>query len=589
MVRLQKHMTRALLAAALLTASSQQLFAAIPDVLDRVPDDADAVIVLKDLKTVSTKIANTATRLNLPVPPDPIGMLAQRVGIMRGLDLNGSVAAYISVPEKSDPQAGPPLVLLIPTTDAKGMLEGLNPSEPEKGISTVTLPNDNADTGYVATVGNYVALAQDKGLLEHLLASNSNITGKLTPMVKNAFENNDLVIFANVPHFAPRVIKSIEAFKPMLGMLVAMQNQGDPASAAIGVDIITGVLTGFEQVLGDTDAGVETLRLTDSGVTLGFGAHLRNGTPSGAFVAAQKPLASTALIGLPAGKYIIAAAGTWDPATMSQIVGFFGDILTKSPTIASSPNADKIKQNFEYQKQLITMTTGARVALYEPEQSGSGLFNVVVNYDVTDSAQYKDILRKAMPNSMLTSQAMEKNIDIKLDTKLDAFIAGNAVDQYKITYAAKEPLPAGASPDMVKTQVDQINKMWGPDGLTLLTSSFDNSSVMVMNGGQKLIEATIAATKDKSDSIGKLPEITAVSKQIVPNPIGVSYISIDRILGMIQKLKNDAAPAPANAVALGGPIQPVVISMGVEQSVLTSEIHMPISALGAIIQASQQH
>lgn len=588
MTFLKKNLSRVLMMTAVLTASSQ-IFGALPDVLDRIPDNADAVIVLKDLKTVSTKIANTATRLNLPVPPDPVGMVAQRMGITRGLDQNGSVAVYVSMPaNKEDTEGGPPIVMLIPTTDSKAMLEGLNPSAPENGISTVTLPNDAADTGYVATVGNYVALAQSKELLTQFLANKTSISGKLTAPVKAAFENNDLVVFANVPHFRDRLLDSIKSFKPMIGMLVAMQGQGDPAANAMGAEILTSIITGFEQIITDADGGVETIRLDDAGVTLGFGAHLKPGTPSGNFIAAQKPLPNTELTGLPNGKFIMAASGTWDAGTMGKLVGFFGDMLTKNPAIANSPKLDAVKRNFEAQKQVVSMMTAARFALYEQELTNAGIFSGVVDIDVTDSAKFKEIVRKSVEDNAAASEALQPSIAINLVKKEESFVShGVTVDEYQMKYTAKDPLPTGVTPEQSKMEIATINKMWGQDGMRLYMGYFDKSAVEVINGDQKLMDSAIYAAKAKSNELGALPEISAVNKQVVPNAIGVIYLSVDRIIAQVKKVAATQEGAPAGGVALGGNTYPVVISAGVTESVLTTEMHFPTSAIGTMIQAAQ--
>lgn len=584
---LKKQMTRTLLMTAVLAASSQ-LFAALPDVLEKIPDNADAVIVLKDLKAVSTKIANTATRLNLPVPPDPIGIFAQRIGITRGLDQNGSLALYVAVPETAAPEAGPPIVLLIPTTDSKALLEGLNPSSPENGISTVTLPNDAADTGYVATIGNYVALAQNKDLLTQFLSNKTSIQSKLSASVKTAFENNDLVVFANVPHFRDRVIKSIQAFKPMIGMMMAMQAQGDPASTAMVSDMMTGMITGMEQIITDGDAAVETVRITDAGITLGFGAVLKPGTPSGNFIAAQKPLVSPALTGLPNGKYILAGTGVWDPVTMGKLVGFFGDLIVKNPSLANSPKLEAVKKNIEMQKQSIEMTTGARFALYEQEGASNGPFSVVINADVTDSGKYKKLVRANVDNSIAATEAMQQGIAVSLVKKEETFsVRGVVVDEYDLKYAAKEPLPAGVSPEQSKMQIEAIEKMWGHNGLSVHVGYFDNTVVQVLNGDQKLAEAAVTASKDKTDEIGMQSDIVTANKQAVPNAIGIVYVPVDRIITMAKRIAEKADAPVAGGVTLGGSTQPIVISTGVDQSVLTSEIHVPISALGLIIQTAQ--
>jgi hypothetical protein len=162
------------LAALLLTLAVQNLLAAPPAVLEKVPADAAVVVVVKDLKAFTTKLSNTGTRMNIPgVPADMLGELTKKMHLGKGFDVNGSAAFAYSMPAtpkegETAPTYAKPFLLLLPTTDSKSMLEELKPGAAENGISEVTIPGDTGDeTGFVSTVGNFVAFTQDKDFLTH--------------------------------------------------------------------------------------------------------------------------------------------------------------------------------------------------------------------------------------------------------------------------------------------------------------------------------------------------------------------------------------------------------------------------------------
>ena len=71
----------ALLASAVLSVAR----AADPEVLTKVPADAYAVVVINNVRTLSNRISNAATRLNLPIPPDVVGLSRAIWGSPRGL------------------------------------------------------------------------------------------------------------------------------------------------------------------------------------------------------------------------------------------------------------------------------------------------------------------------------------------------------------------------------------------------------------------------------------------------------------------------------------------------------------------------
>jgi hypothetical protein len=103
------------------------------------------------------------------------------------------------------------------------------------------------------------------------------------------------------------------------------------------------------------------------------------------------------------------------------------------------------------------------------------------------------------------------------------------------------------------------------------------------------MEAAIGAAKDKTDELGKQVDTATMNKQGVANPSGVAYVAVDRVISVAQKASGKAQAAPAGGVALGGNVQPIVISAGVDQSVLTGEMHLPISAMSVIVQTAQNH
>ena len=69
--------TAALLASAVLSVAR----AAEPEVLTKVPADAYGLVVINNVRTLSNRISNAATRLNLQIPPDLVGFATRNIGL----------------------------------------------------------------------------------------------------------------------------------------------------------------------------------------------------------------------------------------------------------------------------------------------------------------------------------------------------------------------------------------------------------------------------------------------------------------------------------------------------------------------------
>src|SRR5947208_145556 len=141
-----------------------------PAVLEKVPGDASAVLVVNNVKNLSQKLSNTLVRMNLPIPipPDLAGFALRNIGVTKGFDQNNSAAVLVLKEEGDVTAMEPEFVMLLPTTDAKGMIAGFEPGEAdEKGITEVTLPKGGK--GYVVTVDKWVAMAETKETLTKYL------------------------------------------------------------------------------------------------------------------------------------------------------------------------------------------------------------------------------------------------------------------------------------------------------------------------------------------------------------------------------------------------------------------------------------
>lgn len=589
----------AALTALLLTLAAQSALAALPPVLERVPDDAAVVVVVKNLKDFTTKISNLGTRMNVPgVPADMLGDLTKKMHITQGLDVNGSVAfAYSMPPKPMDGQAAPPwekpFVLLLPTTDAKAMLTELNPTPPENGISEVTIPDAGGagEPGYVATVGNFVAFAQDKAYLTHYLAGKTFLNKALTPEQTKAFEANDAIVYANVTQFGAMVVQRMDMMAPMIKNMAAGAPGVSPAQAAMQRASLDMVFNGVRSILTDGQAALLTVRLNDAGATIGFAGHFKADSEIGKSLAQQKPLVGDPLAGLPVGSPLIVGAGTINGSTFADFMGNFYEQFATNPQVAAdAAKVEAFKKYGALQKEAWALTKSVRFAMYEPKPGQKGLVAGAGIIEVTDSAKYLDLSQQMSKDNLigLTSSGQGFKIDV-VQEKDPVTVADLAFRKFSMTFTSD---PAVPETPQSKMALKMMKTMYG-DQLDMYQVALDGQHVLVVGGSDPtLLASAAAAAKANSGALSKTPEIMTAAKEVLPNVSGVVYLPIDRMIAVVRQLvKNNgalptatAAADPAAAVVIKENIAPIALSGAVSGANATMEIHLPVSALINITQ-----
>jgi hypothetical protein len=597
----QNWMRRSVLltAAMLLSAAVMDARAAEPEVLTKVPADAYGLVVINNVRTLSSKISNAATRLNIPVPPDLVGYFTRRVGISKGFDANSSAALVLLKPSAERQAEGyftgpPPAVLLVPTSDAKLMLEPFTPGEADKaGIQQVTIP-DTGDKGFAAVVDKWVALAQSKEDLAAYLARTDAFSDKASSQVRHVFDVNDLVVWGNIPKLSNGVDKTIDNFETDLTGMMDLANvttNQDPVQAALSKQSVGIGFAFLKQFLKDADSTMLTLRLTDSGATAGIVGDFKSGSVIGKFVASQAGK-TVNLEGLPApaGNGLLAAgAVNWDPASMTTIMTAFFDKLLSNETIAKDPRGVELRKQIDINKQMLSQITGMKFVFLDPSAGGkSGLLNGVLLMDVIDPVKFKTMQMDAI-KSMLTSPSMDPNFKQNITTVPDAAtIKDVKLSRINISLELRDSTPDKPITPQVRNTLEVAKRIMGPDGMTVYFGIIEKRAILIYGSDATTMESAVTAAKENSDNLSSNAAITATRDQVVGDPIAVSYLPLTRWILAAQALINPAgAPAtgPASPAIANAP--PIVLSAGVTGSMMTAELHLPIATIQGAQEAIQ--
>ena len=585
--------TRAAVVALLTMATLKAGWAEAPAVLNQVPADANAVVVINNVHGLSTKISNAVTRLNvpIPVPPDLAGFLLRNIGITEGFDQESSAALVVMKPagaEGADANlfAGPPpAVILLPTTDSKAMLQNLSPSAPDKdGISEVTLPGDTTDKGYVANVDKWVALAQDREVLGNFLSKKNSFGKAASAETLKTFESNDFVIWANTAAASASVNKLLEdKQQEVTGMmdLMNLNNNKDQTAGALQKEIVNLYFSGLKEFVQDANHTMLTLRLSDTGLTLGMIGAFKAESPFGKFVAAQKPKDAPSLAGLPDGEFLAAGAFTFNGQSMADLIGSVSKQIFANEVIAQDPKIEEYKKSVVLYQQMAALSSGGSVVLLPPPANGKNGFMYGAAFaDVSDAAKYRALQMQAF-KSPFSQQSMNPDITQKVTVSANPVTVKDVkLTKVNMKFGLREetadhPLSPGS-----REGVAMIKKIYGEEGLTMYTGIVNKRVLTVFGADQTILEGAVDAAESGTDVLGNNAMISGVKDQVVANPVGFAYLPIARWVAVAQSVMKPGSDAsPAQNIA------PVLLSAGISGQTLTAEWHVPINAITSTIEA----
>jgi len=595
---------RTLSALAIVALLSASVRAAEPAVLAEIPDDVSAALVIPNVKTASTHIANLGTRLSLPVPPDPVGAVLRKLRITKGFDPAGSAALVILKPlEKKADDANeeplpPPFLLVLPTTDAKALLEPFTPADADKeGISEVTMPDSPTDIGYAATVGKFVVLAQQRDVLARFLIKKQGLNKTLGADALKAYDTSDFVLYANIPSMAKAGLEALEKKQQeTIGMMemVDANSVGNDIASAMRHFQVNQAFSAFKSVLSDANTGLVTVKISDAGVSLGLVGQFKSDSPSGKFLLAQKAVQPPTLVGLPTGSIAAAGAMAWDSKSMTaQFVERF-DLFLKEPALAKLPKLPEYKKALDQYGQTFALTKSVNFVLFETPAAGKkGWLNGAAVIDTTDSAAYLKLVDQLLAGPLGTETGDADIISAVKITK-DA-VTQDGVKLMKVvkTFSLREETADNPVSQTAKHTMTAMQSMYGEGGVVTYLGAIGNKVIMIVGSDGKTLTSAIEAVKKNSDALALDAKIKGVEKQLAPNSLATMYVSLDKWLPLLEAVVfktlglPEAPPAPEEAAEPAAtapqPSKPMVISVGVTGPTLTVETHMPTSSILDII------
>jgi hypothetical protein len=590
---------RSLIARALvgLTMLSASAMAARADELDpalsQIPSNAQFVALARNLSALQTKVNNLAVQLQLPVPPDMIGMFSKQIGINGGLDTSGSAAVVkVPLPKNADvPPTASGMVALLPTTDAKAMLAGFKPSDPVDGISTVTLPNE-AESGFSAVTedGKFVLLSDNKDSLAAYLAGlkTKSIAKVLSVPAGEQFLHNDVIFYSDVSSVREQVLQSVDSYVAMFRGMMAMAQarQGGADATELTKGIMDVELAELRKLITDASWTSTGIRLGEDGIGLTEAVHFMPTSKFALLCKNHAGLTAPDLSLLPADDYLLAGSATVDPDSLQSWMRDIGDEFLKDDTIANSAKLPDYKKMVDATVQTwgqVSAFKGSFVAL--PDTS-KGLINGVMLIDSKDPDGYiKNAVELAKESTTAQANPMMKTtVTIK-----EKAVNVQGVDFTRIAMKFDKADNAPADDMAAQMMAKQLTVMMGADSTVNEYVGVVGGKVMVVvTNDPALIDRAVTAVLTKDNKLASGGTIGASNKDTLEAPMARAYLPILTWLTVANRYRG-TAPAPAGgALAVGAVPAPAVVSAKTSDDGITGEFYLPRRTLISIVEQGKR-
>jgi len=354
-----------LLSAGSLLGLAASAVAAMPPVLDRVPDNALVVFAAPSADAIHKDLTALMTAVEFPFPIPEVNDLLSMLGVTGGIDTSKSIALVVFAPKKdpigdaakkvgdavkdaaqkaADDMGADPadededvarspdqVVLLLPISKYEDLLTNFGTKPGAAGsIDEIAMPDGNE--GFLKDVGGgYAALSDDKELLAKFEAKSgaSALKGKLGKGGETVADTSGMVAIVNVDAIRPmwpELKKDIEkAIKDGTAEL-PMGDEANPFNNEAVIWFLDSAMRDGRAIVGGMKPGSKGFNL-DLAITFTEGSYMGKIFEGGG-------KSSDLLTKLPAGAYIMAGA---IDTTSKGLRQFFRDFSAKSTKPGEEP------------------------------------------------------------------------------------------------------------------------------------------------------------------------------------------------------------------------------------------------------------
>lgn len=557
-------LSRIAAAAALPLTIALPALAGLPAAIDRVPADAVFVLSIRniaelksDLDAVGAKLPPLQQALN----ESPLGMVLA----MPGLNPDASVAACV-LGDTFDPAAGdPPMVVVVPVTDAKGFMQGLGLTE-TGGVWSGDLggsPTHMKDIGE-----GFVAMSQTS----ETLASFDGKSGKGSAHAKrlgqtgNALaDTSDVLFYADLAKLKGVIDQGMAQMKQQMEMVAMMAGpSGEQMNQTMAMlESIASTLTS------EGDLAIMGASITGAGISFDAGAQFKEGTET--YKGLQHKGDSTAVLSrVPSMPYFMAFGADTSGEFVRRIV-------TEAQKMQGQAGSF-----FPAEDMMSKLDGMAFVMGTSPAIMAGGLFANSIVFQQTKDAT--DVI-KSMQGGMEKLNGTTVN-GMKFATSYkaaEATIAGTPVDAWSLRMSV-DPNDPNA---MAAQQMSQAMMMiWGPGmGPSGYIAGTKTGIIQTLSKNTMLIEKAIQVA-EAGNGLGADASIKSTASNLPADRAAEMYLGVGEMLktasGFMAMMGGGAGfTVPDN-------LPPVGMAITTHGGGAGTRIFLPIEVLSAVADIQRQ-
>jgi|GEM_PF-1801171 len=504
----------------------------VKDALSLVPGDVMGVVFVPSPKQLDADYQTMVNTLELQMfaPPSLLSLVKMQLPVLQSMDDTG-VFAVAFLPTDNLGAMQQSQVLMVPTTDVKGMVEALGGQESEGGIWAVNLMGQPA---YAAGKGKHLIVGATAEAVQKVVGCKTNLAGTMKSTDLQAMANVDIGIWLD----AERLMGML---KPMIEGMLPMMTMGQPAAAA---EINKQNIDKFVNGVSTMGIGL----LIDNG---GLGLRFAMSTKDGSDLAKQmkmKPTTGSLLKGLEGGKYILASGQTVDPEQVTESVGQLDQLFALAGNV-DGLNQDKMSELKSLLKEWAPSMRASRALIQALPPGPDGLFGLSIVVKTKDSKAFMASAGKAMAMCKDIAADFAKR---KTDAEGDEEGEGEGANEEAAEWAKKlsdlfvhvagaEDV-AGAKVDHFKvdlSKTDEIDeedvetayKIIGKEGLLLRVAPADDQTIVVaFGGGTDRMSKVIEYARKNEPAIDDDAGVKKVASHLPESRAWVAYVSADQII-----------------------------------------------------------
>jgi len=569
-----QYLLRGLLALFMLSVGPLRIQAA-DDVVQQIPNNALAFVVVKNLQATSGEVDQTAQRMQLPAPR-LLAMAKARLGSVKGVAETGDLAVALISQEVGSPFP----VIFVRASDYEALLSGLNPQDQDGPSRQVTVAGQSV---LVAKKGNYAVFTSPafRAGLKRVVESTESVK----------FDDNSQAFLQQADAYAVATETGVKTLAQLaiVGLRQVKQQfaqagpQGEAVVAAFGIyeELFKWAAEEVEQV-------VVTVQINDSGaVSLAKRVDFRN---TAEYAVTSSAASATKLLAtLPKQSYVMAGAGQFgDSQAMEKWMKMSVNMMRAMPG-SQQLTDEQTDQLLAATRKSMEGMRGMSFTFGVPEAGGSIYSRMGAVMEVQDANAFIENYVQGM-QQMQQLLADNQGLPYQILAAEKTQVAG--VPGMKVVMQIM-PAAFGAGGEQVKEMFD---KMYGKDGkIEVFAAPVDANHVALAYVSESNLKEIIQAAKSSDEGLASDEGIQATAKLLSEKAQFVGYLNTEGMLQFVQRMMQSVVPAEQQAQLPQLPpfpsSPPLGFSFQYDGEALAAEMVAPaefLTTLGKYIQTVQQ-